>query len=243
METRLETSKVLRLLLAIMLVLSFLPHSSVAWAETGNTEVAEETATTHVATTSNVVETTQAQINELTAQRTTFPVHTIKKNVDDDKAFVLLILGDGFTKDEQTKFVEAAETRSKVLLSIDPYRRWSDSINIYAMSVESNESGTTYFGTKKDTYLGIDGSYYKFRDETPSGSTESYSDRAVALKREVEKYILTSSSSLVPQVSTTHIIYNTNSANEVETSGISANIDENLNISISPWAAQYQSKS
>lgn len=240
---RVKQFKILRCTLAFLLAFCMWPSAKIAHADESASSVSNESTSAKVSAVSNdVIETNQATINEVTAQKTTFPVHTIKKNVDDDKAFVLLILGDGFTKDEQTKFLEAAQARAKVLLSIDPYRQWGNNINIYAMCVESNESGTTYFGTKKDTYFGIDGSYYKFRTDTPTGSTQTYPERAVALRTEVENNVLSSSSNFRPKVSTTHIIYNSNSADEVESSGISSEIDDSLNISISPMASQPQSK-
>lgn len=59
----------------------------------------------------------------------------------DEDAFVLLVLGDGFTSDEQEKFYQEAEKTAQYLMETSPWDEFQDTIKIYALGVVSNESG------------------------------------------------------------------------------------------------------
>jgi hypothetical protein len=210
-------NRLLSCFLAIALVVGFVPISQAH---------AHESESEGVATPSAVVNTSG----------TTFPVYTLKKNVDDDQAMVLLIMGDGFTADEQETFLEAAKTRMDVLLKMEPYRSYANNINVYAMCVDSTASGVYSSWSPKDTYFGIDASTCTFRND-------SFKQKAITLRTEVENSVLTSSSgSFKPTVSTTHIISNTNSANEVESYGF-AYSDAEAGISVSAMSTQQQTLS
>ena len=90
--------------------------------------------------------TTVAQ-NE-TTQKTTFPVHVIHKAGDDKENFVIVIMGDGYTADEQDKFLQDAAEKARGMLTWSPYKEYSDRINIYAVQAVSNESGISEYGGK-----------------------------------------------------------------------------------------------
>nr|WP_301538551.1 cell wall-binding repeat-containing protein [Bifidobacterium sp. DSM 109963] len=149
----------------------------------------------------------QAPSAAQSTEATTFPVHTIKKNVDDDNAFVMLFMGDGYTKDEQAQFLQHVKERTQALLRLEPYRQYSNYINVYAMCVESKESGVSVTdGLAKDTYLGVS---HRANSRAATIRTDlDFQQRIFDLRDEVSAKVLTSSSSFVPEVSSVHIISN-----------------------------------
>lgn len=64
-----------------------------------------------------------------------------EETLADEDAFVLLIMGDGFTADEQDKFYTEAENTADYIMTCSPYDEFADAIKIYALGVTSNESG------------------------------------------------------------------------------------------------------
>lgn len=86
--------------------------------------------------------------------KTIFPVHVIHKTGDDKENFVIVIMGDGYTADEQDKFLQDAKKKAQGMLRWSPYKEYSDHINIYAVQAVSNESGISVYGGKNaDTYF------------------------------------------------------------------------------------------
>lgn len=65
--------------------------------------------------------------------KTIFPVHVIHKTGDDKENFVIVIMGDGYTADEQDKFLQDAKQKAQGMLRWSPYKEYSDHINIYAV--------------------------------------------------------------------------------------------------------------
>lgn len=63
------------------------------------------------------------------------------KNLPDKDAFVLLIFGDGFTKDEQQKFYDEAKKTADYVMETSPWDEFKDTVKMYALGVVSNESG------------------------------------------------------------------------------------------------------
>lgn len=59
----------------------------------------------------------------------------------DEDAFVLLIMGDGFTAEEQDKFYTEAKNTADYIMTCSPYDEFMDAVKIYALGVTSNESG------------------------------------------------------------------------------------------------------
>ena len=89
-------------------------------------------------------------------QKTTFPVHVIHKAGDDKENFVIVIMGDGYTAEQQDQFLEDVKRKAQGMLSWSPYKEYSDRINIYAVQVVSNESGISEYGGKSvDTYFHV----------------------------------------------------------------------------------------
>lgn len=62
-------------------------------------------------------------------------------NLPDEDAFVLLIFGDGFTKDQQQTFFDEAQKTADYVMATSPWDEFEDTIKIYALGVVSNESG------------------------------------------------------------------------------------------------------
>ena len=88
--------------------------------------------------------------------KTIFPVHVIHKTGDDKENFVIVIMGDGYTVDEQHKFLQDAKQKAQGMLRWSPYKEYSDRINIYAVQAVSNESGISVYGGKNaDTYFHV----------------------------------------------------------------------------------------
>lgn len=63
------------------------------------------------------------------------------QELSDDDAFVLLMFGDGFTKDEQEKFYTESKRIADYVMETSPWDEFKDVVKIYAKGVISNESG------------------------------------------------------------------------------------------------------
>jgi len=57
--------------------------------------------------------------------------------------FDLVIVGDGYTADEQDKFMAQVDKQLNVMWSIEPYKTYRNYINVYAVKVISGESGVS----------------------------------------------------------------------------------------------------
>jgi len=72
--------------------------------------------------------------------------------------FSMVVLGDGYTADEQERFREHVDKHLNVLWSIEPFRSYRSYINVYAVDVVSGESGITCdpeHREERDTPLGL----------------------------------------------------------------------------------------
>lgn len=165
--------------------------------------------------------TTVAQ-NE-TTQKTTFLVHVIHKTGDDKENFVILIMGDGYTADEQDKFLRDAAEKARGMLKWSPYKEYSDRINIYAVQAVSNESGISEYGGKSvDTYFHV-AAYGKALGFTSGGT-----DKAKALRAELEESYLDAGAN----VGTIHVLCNSEGsfgASQNSLFSFSANSEDNQN--------------
>jgi hypothetical protein len=76
---------------------------------------------------------------------------------DDADRFTMVIMGDGYTAADMPKFREQIDTHLNILWSIEPFRSYRNYINVYAVEVESNESGVdcdrTLDAPRRDTAL------------------------------------------------------------------------------------------
>ena len=180
---------------AIMLGITMLfsmPFSGTAMAE-GKTSANQMTGKTHTAQTTAV--------EDAESPKTTFPVHVIHKTGNDKENFVIVIMGDGYTAQQQDQFVKDATQKAQGMLTWSPYKEYSDRINIYAIQTISNETGISEYGGKSvDTYfhLRIFGKAVGFSN----GGDQKAKD----LREEMEKKYLDAGAS----VGTIHILSNTN---------------------------------
>ena len=155
-------------------------------------------------------------------QTTTFPVHVIHKTGDDRENFVIVIMGEGYTAEQQGKFLQDATQKVQGMLKWSPYREYSDRINIYAIPTVSKEAGVgvLYGNANPDTYFQV-GVFGKSCYFTNGGDA-----KAKALREELEKKYLDAGAT----VGTIHIICNT-TANIGSSSNalfsFSANSEEN----------------
>lgn len=156
-----------------------------------------------------------------TTQETTFPVHVIHKAGDDKENFVIVIMGDGYTADEQDKFLQDAAEKARGMLTWSPYKEYSDRINIYAVQAVSNESGISEYGGKSvDTYFHV-AAYGKALGFTSGGT-----DKAKALRAELEESYLDAGAN----VGTIHVLCNSEGsfgASQNSLFSFSANSEDN----------------
>ena len=153
-------------------------------------------------------------------QTTTFPVHVIHKTGDDRENFVIVIMGEGYTAEQQGKFLQDATEKVQGMLKWSPYKEYSDRINIYAIQTVSNEAGVMSENTNLDTCFHVR-AYGKSCLFSNDGEA-----KARALRAELENQYLDTGAT----VGTIHIICNT-TANIGSSSNplfsFSANSEEN----------------
>ena len=83
------------------------------------------------------------------------PVYTLQKMGNDRENLVLLLLGDGYTQDQQQQFLQEAREQLGRLMSLEPYSRLAHRINVYAVPAVSNEAGLSTEDIKLDTYFSL----------------------------------------------------------------------------------------
>lgn len=158
-----------------------------------------------------------------TTQKTTFPVHVIHKAGDDKENFVIVIMGDGYTAEEQDKFLRDAAEKARGMLTWSPYKEYSDRINIYAVQAVSNESGISEYGGKSvDTYFHV-AAHGKALVFTSDGA-----DKAKTLRGELEESYLDAGAN----VGTIHVLCNSEGsfgASHNSLFSFSANSEDNQN--------------
>lgn len=79
-----------------------------------------------------------------------FDVESIIEKGDLDKYINLVILGDGYTAEEQNKFINDAINIANYFLDVPPFSNYKDFFNVYAIKVISAESGVKHPGTATD---------------------------------------------------------------------------------------------
>lgn len=196
------------LLLIISILLSSIPQD-VAMA---NAALVQPQETTNIAVSQND-----------TIQNTTFPVHVIHKPGDDKENFVIVIMGDGYTAQEQGKFLQDAAEKARGMLTWSPYKEYSDRINIYAVQAISNESGISVYGGKSvDTYFHV-----RVLGKA-AGFTNGGDEKAKALRAELEEKYLDAGAN----VGTIHVLCNADGSYGASVNSLfsfSANSDDNQN--------------
>ncbi|MDC1391773.1 M64 family metallo-endopeptidase [Flavobacteriaceae bacterium] len=76
-----------------------------------------------------------------------FEVVEIERNGTLDSSINYVIMGDGFTENEQDLFLESARKITEYIFNKPPYLNYRSFFNIYAIKVISNESGANHPGT------------------------------------------------------------------------------------------------
>ena len=169
-----------------------MPFSGTAMAA-GKTSANQMTGKTHTAQTTAV--------EDVESPKTTFPVHVIHKTGNDKENFVIVIMGDGYTAQQQDQFVKDATQKAQGMLTWSPYKEYSDRINIYAIQTVSNETGISEYGGKSvDTY------FHLRLFGKAIGFSNGGDQKAKDLREEMEKKYLDAGAS----VGTIHILSNTN---------------------------------
>lgn len=73
-----------------------------------------------------------------------FPVEVIQKTGPDSENYVMLFVPDRFTIDQQDDFIEKMKAQiQEVMEYLDPFGRFTDKINMYALRIPSNETLAT----------------------------------------------------------------------------------------------------
>ncbi len=79
----------------------------------------------------------------------TILVYTIQKTRSDTENMVILICGEGYTKNQQQKFINDVKKVWSGAMQYEPYRSYADRFNVYALCTASESSfengGSTFF--------------------------------------------------------------------------------------------------
>ncbi len=109
-----------------------------------------------------------------------YPVSQINGNKPSDKALDIVIIPEGYTKDELEKFYVDAKRMTEFLLEVSPFKENSESINVRVVLAPSEESGTDIpgAGVWKNTIL--NSNFYTFNSERYLTTTDIKSLRDIA---------------------------------------------------------------
>lgn len=72
-----------------------------------------------------------------------YPVKIINKSADTDKAIDIAVIAEGYTADQQDKFYKDAKRLFDNLLTHEPFKKYENRFNIYAIAAVSQDSGVT----------------------------------------------------------------------------------------------------
>ncbi len=113
-------------------------------------------------------------------QKLAFPKVEILKSGDPAVKVDLVIIPDGYTKDEMDKFIKDAKRFTGFLFEATPYKENKSKFNVYAIQAPSAESGTDMpgVGIWKNTLLST--SFYTFDSERYLMTSDNKSVRDVA---------------------------------------------------------------
>ncbi|MBO9612805.1 MAG: T9SS type A sorting domain-containing protein [Dyadobacter sp.] len=81
-----------------------------------------------------------------------YQVDTLQKTGSLDNRINVVILGDGFTNSEMPKFAGEARKFADLFLTFEPYSRYRDYFNFFAIRTPSRQSGVTNPGNAPDAY-------------------------------------------------------------------------------------------
>jgi len=109
-----------------------------------------------------------------------YPVSQINGNKPSDKALDIVIIPEGYTKEELEKFYVDAKRMTEFLLEVSPFKEYSADINVRVVLAPSEESGTDIPGKNiwKKTILNTN--FYTFGSERYLTTTDIKSLRDIA---------------------------------------------------------------
>lgn len=79
-----------------------------------------------------------------------YPIDTLQFQGTDKKVVNLVILADGYTKEEMGNFHEDAKRFTDYFFKTEPFRQYANFFNVYAINTPSQESGAAHSGTASD---------------------------------------------------------------------------------------------
>ena len=90
------------------------------------------------------------------------PVKTIMKNASPEYAIDIAVIAEGYTSKEQAKYYKDAQKLAENLLTHEPFAKYINRINVYAIAAISENSGVTVpqYDSWKNTAVGSH--YYTF---------------------------------------------------------------------------------
>jgi hypothetical protein len=83
-------------------------------------------------------------------QAQTFTIDTILYNGNPNKFLNIVFLGDGYQTPELSKYIEDVTESSNYLFTVDPFMQYQNYFNVFAVRVNSNESGADHPRTAQD---------------------------------------------------------------------------------------------
>lgn len=89
-------------------------------------------------------------LNTSSSKAQVFQVDTLKFSGDINKCINLVIMGDGYTASEQLNFITDAINTKDYIFNIEPFSNYSNYFNVFAIRVESAQSGATHPNTAPD---------------------------------------------------------------------------------------------
>lgn len=90
------------------------------------------------------------------------PVTQIQKKGDSADKVDIVFIGDGYTADEQDKFVADARRFTESLFHTAPFDKQRDDFNIWAVSLVSEDSGTDFSGEGIYKHTALNAGFYTF---------------------------------------------------------------------------------
>lgn len=87
-------------------------------------------------------------------------VATIQKTGPDANRFVLVLLGDGYTRSQQGTYAKHAKQLMNTLFKVAPYKQYKKLFNIYRVNVVSSQSGVSGASSRNSTKSTALGSHF-----------------------------------------------------------------------------------
>lgn len=127
-------------------------------------------------------------------RRLEFPAFEVQNMGDSDKKIDVVILPEGYTKDEMGKFITDCNTFKNGILSFSPFMENSDKFNIWGVLAPSEESGTDIPMDTVWKKTILNSSFYTFESERYLMTTDNKSVRDLASNAPYDQiYILVNS--------------------------------------------------